>query len=258
MFYTFLKKNRTQAFVLMLLITIGISLFVPELVHATSADFGLQQVTDQGIGLSNQSLPLTITKIVRIVLGFLGLIAVVLVLYGGYVYMTAAGNEDKVAQAKLILRNALIGLAIIFFSFGIVQFAIIRLGRATGLDIAPTDPYVCTGVHCGPIPQCLDNHFAALSVTPTQTNTGMNNVVVRAVFTQGVGTLPENVLTISNGQQNITSQFAYQFVPGTNNTVLEAVYAGGVNGEHCAAEGYQGESDCFPEGTYTVSLSTYF
>jgi hypothetical protein len=72
-------------------------------------------------------------RIIRVVLGFLGVIALGIVLYGGFVWMTSAGNEEKIATAKKILTNGLIGLVIILMSFGITQYVLNTLmGALTG------------------------------------------------------------------------------------------------------------------------------
>lgn len=63
-----------------------------------------------------------IAKIIRVALGFLGIVAVVFILYGGFLWMTSAGDEEKIAQAKKVIINATIGIAIILAALGIVQF----------------------------------------------------------------------------------------------------------------------------------------
>jgi len=73
-----------------------------------------------------------IINIVQWVLGFLGLIAVVMIIIGGYTWMTAGGNEEKVTKAKRILQYAVIGLVITVFSFAIVTFIFDRTGDFTG------------------------------------------------------------------------------------------------------------------------------
>src|SRR3989344_4352022 len=76
---------------------------------------GLEYGTYTGLG--TQDIRITIMKIIRIFLGLVGIIAIILIMYGGYVWMTSAGNPEKVEQAKKILRNAAIGLLIIFSAF---------------------------------------------------------------------------------------------------------------------------------------------
>jgi cysteine-rich repeat protein len=76
-----------------------------------------------------------IARLIRTILMFLGVIVVVLILYGGFVMMTAGGNADRVAKAKKIITNAVIGLVLIITSFAITQFIINSLMDATGAGI---------------------------------------------------------------------------------------------------------------------------
>ena len=70
-------------------------------------------------------------NVINIILGFLGIIAVVLILIGGFMWMTAAGNDDKVATAKKIMTAGIIGLVIVLAAFGIAKFVIQALIGAT-------------------------------------------------------------------------------------------------------------------------------
>jgi hypothetical protein len=73
-----------------------------------------------------------IGQVINVALGFLAFIAVLVILYGGFLWMTAAGNEDKVGQAKKLLLAAVIGLLIILAAWGISLYAIGTLSSATG------------------------------------------------------------------------------------------------------------------------------
>lgn len=53
-----------------------------------------------------------IGNIIAVFLGLLGSIFVILIIYAGYNWMTAAGNEEKVLKAKYTLRSAIIGLLV--------------------------------------------------------------------------------------------------------------------------------------------------
>jgi len=55
---------------------------------------------------------------------FLGIIAVVVVLLGGFKWMVAGGNEDKIADAKKTIIAGLIGLVIIISAYAIVQIIV--------------------------------------------------------------------------------------------------------------------------------------
>ncbi len=60
-------------------------------------------------------------KIVQIVISYLGIVMMILVLYGGFVWMTAAGSEDRVKKAKEIITAAVIGVLIVVFAYAIVS-----------------------------------------------------------------------------------------------------------------------------------------
>jgi hypothetical protein len=73
-----------------------------------------------------RSLVLTV---VNYFLGFLGLIAVIMVIYGGVTYVVSAGKDEAVGNAKKIIMYALVGLIIILLSFVLVNAV---LGAAGG------------------------------------------------------------------------------------------------------------------------------
>lgn len=70
-------------------------------------------------------------NVINIILGFLGIIAVILILAGGFKWMIASGNQDKVDEAKKLMAAGAIGLVIILASFGIARFVINALVSAT-------------------------------------------------------------------------------------------------------------------------------
>ncbi|PIQ78575.1 hypothetical protein COV82_00205 [Candidatus Peregrinibacteria bacterium CG11_big_fil_rev_8_21_14_0_20_46_8] len=66
--------------------------------------------------------------IVNFFLTFLGLLAVIMIIYGGFLYVGSAGNEENVNKAKKILMYAAIGILVIIVSFAFVNTI---LGAAT-------------------------------------------------------------------------------------------------------------------------------
>lgn len=60
-----------------------------------------------------------IGTIISTILGFLGVIFLILIILGGFRWMTAAGNEEQVNEALAIIRRAAIGLLIVVSSYGI-------------------------------------------------------------------------------------------------------------------------------------------
>ena len=73
-----------------------------------------------------------IVRIITISLGFLATIAVVLIIYAGFKWMTAAGNESNVEDAKKILTQATIGLVVILSAYGLTSFILSSIIKATG------------------------------------------------------------------------------------------------------------------------------
>lgn len=64
-------------------------------------------------GVTETTLSSIIGMIVSTALGFLGIIFLILIIYAGYNWMTARGNEEQVTKAKDTLKTAIIGLIII-------------------------------------------------------------------------------------------------------------------------------------------------
>ncbi len=60
--------------------------------------------------------------IIGLVLSFVGVIFLILIIYGGISWMFSAGNEQKVEKAKSIIINAVIGLVIVFAAYTITSF----------------------------------------------------------------------------------------------------------------------------------------
>jgi hypothetical protein len=72
-----------------------------------------------------------IGKIIKAVLGVVGSIALVMFIYGGFMWMTAAGNQERVTKGKEILIWATIGLIVIFTSYALVSFIFTGIGAVT-------------------------------------------------------------------------------------------------------------------------------
>ena len=83
------------------------------------------------IGTGTADIRLTIANIIRTAMSLLGIIAVLIILYGGFKWMTAAGNEDNVTKAKQIITAGIIGLIIILTAYAIASFVISSLITAT-------------------------------------------------------------------------------------------------------------------------------
>ncbi len=121
------KSKKRTAKLLVVIVLLAVFLLIPQ-VKAATLDVGLSYAAQTG--LNTQDIRITIATIIRVFLGFLGVTAIVIIIYGGYTWMTAAGNPEKIERAKKILINAAIGLLIILLAFAITQFILGQLLNA--------------------------------------------------------------------------------------------------------------------------------
>ena len=104
------------------------AVFNSKKVLAVDDAFGLEDVNT---ALGEQDLKTSINAVINVVLGFLGILATVIILLGGFKWMTSQGNSDKVEEAKNLIKNGIIGLVIIFSAFAISSFVISSMFEAT-------------------------------------------------------------------------------------------------------------------------------
>ena len=81
--------------------------------------------------LKTQDLPTLVGNIINAVLGIIGLVLLIYLIYGGFLWMTAGGDEGNVKKAKDMIKNAIIGLVVIMAAVSISSFVIGALSNAT-------------------------------------------------------------------------------------------------------------------------------
>ncbi|MFA6573192.1 MAG: Ig-like domain-containing protein [Patescibacteria group bacterium] len=138
-----------------ILVTSVVSFFAPAIARAISIDSGLGAT----LGLGTADLLSVVINIVQWALGLLGLAAVVIIMYGGFIWMTANGNQEKIAKAKKILINGLIGLAIVLLSWAIVFFVMRTIDDATGGSGGTS----CGTIDCAAGQTCCAPNMCAIS-----------------------------------------------------------------------------------------------
>lgn len=89
---------------------------------------GLEVVGSTGLGSADPKL--LIVNIIRIFLGFVGLVGVVIILLGGFKWMTSQGDDIKIKAAKKIIINGIIGLVIVLAAWLIVAFVVKQFGNS--------------------------------------------------------------------------------------------------------------------------------
>jgi hypothetical protein len=84
-----------------------------------------------GTGTDENTLLTMIGNIINVILGFLGVLLLVYILWAGFLWMTAGGDSKKVETATTMIRNAIIGLIIIVAAYAISTFVLSKLVQAT-------------------------------------------------------------------------------------------------------------------------------
>lgn len=97
--------------------------------------------TGKGYVRDNSGLPanggegtdirLVIANVIKVILGFLGILAVIIIVYAGFKWMLSGGSEEKVGEAKKMLVAGVIGLAIILSAYALANFVINNIYNAT-------------------------------------------------------------------------------------------------------------------------------
>lgn len=127
-------KKTLKKLLASILVVVAMSMFaLPVLVSAQedvqSIDLDLIAST---AGIEQGNLNSIIGGILNVAMGFLGVIAVLIILYGGFIWMTAGGEQDKVDKAKKMIYAGIIGLVIIFAAYAIAMFVMSNLRSIVG------------------------------------------------------------------------------------------------------------------------------
>ena len=128
--------NKSKYFLIVISLALAFNFALPVLASNTGpinpwGGDGVRNDIQDITGLGERDPRNIAAQVINIALGFLGIIAVGLILYGGFKWMTAAGNEDSVADAKKIIIAGVIGLIIILSAFAIANFVLTQLIKAT-------------------------------------------------------------------------------------------------------------------------------
>ena len=84
----------------------------------------IQEEVESELGLGTKDVRVTIASIINVFMGLLGIVAVVIILAGGFIWMTAGGDSEKTKKAKGFIISGIIGLIIILSSYAIATFLV--------------------------------------------------------------------------------------------------------------------------------------
>lgn len=151
-----------------------------------------------------------ISWITNMALGFAGVIAVVFIIVGGYMYLTSAGNDEAAEKGRKVLTNAIIGLIIIILSATIIRIVVNTLdsGPATSVTSTITYPSAsgtpASGNPAGgnPTSQQITTLSSGVSVSPTRVNYSISksseDAIKAACGVQAIGNNVSILVEINN------------------------------------------------------------
>lgn len=92
---------------------------------------------DKGAQLTYSDPRIMVAKLIKTFLSIIGIIAVVLALYAGFLILTSSGNEEKIETGKRILMYCAIGTAVILGAYSITYFVYMGIYGSINNPITP-------------------------------------------------------------------------------------------------------------------------
>ena len=94
-------------------------------------DWGFNDFQNTNIALGSRPLRETIGGVINIILGFLGILTTLIILLGGFKWMTSQGNTEKVDEAKKLIGAGIVGLVIVLTAYAVSRFILSELYTQT-------------------------------------------------------------------------------------------------------------------------------
>lgn len=163
----FIKKHKRN-----LLIYFGVSVlfFGPVQVFANGY-YGLR-TTAGAAGLQGGDIPTLAGNVIGTALSMIGVLFFILMIYGGFTWMTARGNEQQTEKAKTTITAAVIGMIIVLASYAITRFVFQAVsggagGTATTCTTGNETYTTCAGQQIGGRCLARDGSFGACTLEGT-------------------------------------------------------------------------------------------
>src|SRR3989339_257088 len=236
---------------------IGKVVFLSSVLFIAQAHRAIAQInTNIDIGLGNNDPIQIITLVINIFLSVLSIIAVCFILYAGFLWLTAQGNEEKVKKAQAIIKGAVIGLLIILASWGLVLWI---LGKFAS-DSSEVNKTAYNGGN-GSIPHGSSG-FYVLATDPEAGETGASLCAVQVRMSDFVDKNSINQDTwyihIYNGAQNGAACSTNNGCASGKCTKADGVETGQVNCIDIDGDGVEDSCNSpFPsDGSINICLNT--
>ena len=94
---------------------------------------------DQDLALGTESATAVAFNLINTALTLLGTLCVLLLIWGGFTWLWARGNQEEITKAKEILQGTIIGLIIVLASLGIARYVFTTVGDIVGSEVQTQD-----------------------------------------------------------------------------------------------------------------------
>jgi hypothetical protein len=95
-----------------------------------------QATGDRAVKLTNPlntaSVPQLVSNIIKAFVGIVGAVALLIFVYGGFLWLTSAGEASKIQAGKDAMKWAVVGLVVVFSSYALVSFVLSALTKRVG------------------------------------------------------------------------------------------------------------------------------
>ena len=132
----------TLALLVFLPISVGAINLGGEMVKKAAGEAGYDDATNE------QTFAETIGLVIRIVLSFVGVIFLALMVYAGYLWMTARGQDEQIDKATKIITSSIVGMIITVGAYSITAFVVPRILEGATGEGGPTGEVGEPGVCC--------------------------------------------------------------------------------------------------------------
>ncbi len=133
-----------------ILISTLMMLVIPTIIYAASAelyfdptgndptgllgDGGKTNLTD-GLALGTTGPTAIALNAINTALSLLGALCLFLLIYGGFIWIWARGNQEEISKAKEILQGTVIGLIIVLAALGITNYVFTTIADISGASV---------------------------------------------------------------------------------------------------------------------------
>lgn len=130
-----MKNIKIKLIIAVLAIILPMSVVLAQTTTAKSLVETIDEPTQKMLGetgLNDFTLVQIIVAIIQVALSLLGIIFLIIIVFAGYSWMTAAGNEEAVKKAQDMIKRAIIGLVIVLMAYAITYFIFNQLPFSGG------------------------------------------------------------------------------------------------------------------------------